>query len=186
MAFASVNPDVATPLLSSDKGIFGRVSGEALFVFRCTPVDVETRDTSQCTNQLAVRYKAQDWFVEPVSRILTKKPTKVPCSNIVTPRFRIDENLWISVPHRHKVPTPRTISSSTILDLLAFAPLDDINKKGIYSEEDIERARNQMLFPQLRGRVLTELVQRTTDGYHDNSNYDRLIGPEYFKKAAKI
>jgi hypothetical protein len=147
LAFASVNPDVATPLLSPDKGIFGRVSGEALYVFRCLPVDVEARDTTECTNQLAVKYKEQDWFVEPVSRILTRKPTFILCSNIVTPRFRIQEDFWISVPYRHKVQTPRTVNSNAFPEQLSFASLDDISQKGLYSPEDIKKARNQMLFP---------------------------------------
>jgi hypothetical protein len=185
LALAIANPEVATPLLSSQAGIYGRVTGEALLIFKCSPVDVQPRESLECTKQLPVTYMDKAVYMEPISRIITTKPVKVECSAIVTPRFRMANNLWISSPHRTKAETPRTLSVMSSKEDLKFNSFDELDKNGIYSKEDLEKARNYIMFPQLRTRILTEIVQQSTQGFDSSANYELLLSPDHFKKAAE-
>ena len=68
---------------------------------------------------------------------------------------------------------------------LHFTPLIDLNRKGMYTERELETARNYLLFPQVRARVITEIVDRATNGINSNTDYERLLSPDHFKRAAE-
>jgi hypothetical protein len=185
LAFAASNPDGATALLSNEKGIFGRVTGEALFIFKCLPVDVTPRDALECTKQMAVTYEGKDVFVEPITRIITALSTPMACSAITPQRYRLAPNVWVAIPQRTRVETPRSLSVIQSPKELIFQSLDDMSKQGIYTPADIEKARKHLFFPQVRSRVITEIVHRTTSDLDSIPSYDRLITPEHFRKAAQ-
>jgi hypothetical protein len=184
LAFASANPDAATPLLSTHLGIFGRVTGEALFIFKCTPVEVTPRNSTDCTNQLAVTYDKRKVYLEPISRIIVNTPTIIECSTITPPRFKMTDNLWLTVPYRIRTETPRTLSVNWPEKEFRFQSLNELSSSGIYSKEDLEKARKHIFFPQTRSRIITEIVQRTTQHYDSFPNYGMLITPDAIYGAA--
>jgi hypothetical protein len=184
LAFASANPDAATPLLSTHLGIFGRVTGEALFIFKCTPVEVTPRNSTDCTNQLAVTYERRKVYLEPISRIIVNTPTIIECSTITPPRFKMTDNLWLTVPYRIRTETPRTLSVNWPEKEFRFQSLNELSSSGIYSKEDLEKARKHIFFPQTRSRIITEIVQRTTQHYDSFPNYGMLITPDAIYGAA--
>ena len=186
LVLASTNPDEATTLLSMENGVFGRVTGEVLVVFKCLGVQVQARnlqDPSLCTKQFPALYGIKDNYVEPITRIITTVPTFIPCSRATYPEFRLSEDTWISIPHRTIVKTPRTLSTMRNYKTFDFSPLDSIKTSGLYTPEDLEKARNHLFFPQVRQRIITEMVQQVGKSYSTNSDFDSLFSPNVLKKA---
>jgi hypothetical protein len=110
--------------------------------------------------------KEKTFFVEPITRIITALSTPMACSAITPQRYRLAPNVWVAIPRRTQVETPRSLSVIQSPKELIFQSLDDMSKQGIYRPVDIEKARKHLFFPQVRSRVIIEIVHRTTSEQH--------------------
>jgi len=54
---------------------------------------------------------------------------------------------------------------------------------GIYSPEDIEEARRNLLFPSKRERIITEIVDTVLPGGIGQVNYDNFLSVDHFQRA---
>ena len=185
LAFVMANPDIAMPLLSWERGIFGRVVGEVLYTFRCKAVQVRVREAGECINEMPVLLGNEELYLEPVSRVLTRMSTKIPCSKILIAKFQVNDHFWVSSPLGHPTTIPETMQLPINNMTLSFKKFDDLAKSGIYSSKDIEHARKYALFPRIRGKVLTEIVFTASSGYEGNRDYDLLLSADHFAKATQ-
>ena len=186
LAVAITNPHIVTPLLPLEKGVFGRMMGEALFTYKCTRVEAELAPLTECTNELPVKIDGQLRFVEPVTRILLPIGTKIKpigCSNVLAPIYQIASNTWISLPGRNRAETPKQLELVNLGMEQIFKPLEGIATSGLYKAEDIAEARKYILFPQQRQKVITELVQRTMAGDQTQPDFELLLSVDHYKKA---
>jgi len=108
-------------------------------------------------------------FLTPKSRILTKFGNERECSNELPTLYRI-ENAWIqftprpqvlSIPPQQLQPMMKLSWHYATPGLLAIS--------GIYSEEDIEKLRNHIMFPAEKPALLNEVARRIT-GYPISAN----------------
>ena len=124
--------------------------------------------------------------MEPFTRIIihnTKDVTTINCSNILSPNYRISQNIWISLPRRDKITNPKTISLISLEHDIHFNRDNSINKKGLYDQSDLQSARKELLFPFIRNKVIREIVRKTSTTETEGRNFELLLSPDHYKKA---
>ena len=89
LAIATQHPELAGEVLTGKPGRYGLVAGEVLYFYECRPVFVERRYHDTCTQELAVEWKNESWFMTPFTKKLVPKASPVPCADIVNPQFLI-------------------------------------------------------------------------------------------------
>ena len=186
LAIAITNPDIVTPLLPLQKGVFGRMIGEALHTYKCNRVEAVLAQTTECTNELPVMYEGRIRYAEPVTRILLPvgiEAKSIECSNVLSPIYQVNPSYWISLPGRVKVDVPKPLELVALEKEQKFKAYDSISTSGLYGPKDIDAARKYMLFPQERQRVITEMVHRAMQGDSGAPNFELLLSADHFKKA---
>ena len=184
LAMTITNPDIATPLLSAELGLFGRVAGEVLYTFRCKSIDVTIRqEIDRCTNELPVTYGAQALYLEPVTRTITLKPTVIPCNNPLVAKFQLNPAVWISIPDQKMVTAPLTLELPKLQGVLQFKDLTNLAKKGLYTTKQLEEASRYILFPRERSKILTIVARQSTQDMKSNPDFELLLSPDHFKRA---
>ena len=58
----------------------------------------------------------------------------------------------------------------------------DTTRLGIYTPEDLAKARTQMMFPIQRERILTQIVEMVTQGGSTMADFELLLPMDHFKK----
>ena len=68
---------------------------------------------------------------------------------------------------------------------LQFQTFEELEQGGLYSQEALEDARRQMLFPIQVQKVVQILVDRVTRGVSSKEpDFELLLSPDHFKRAA--
>ena len=186
LAVAITNPNIVTPLLPLEKGIFGRMMGEVLFTYKCSQVNVVLAQTIECTNELPVVFQGKLRYVEPITRILSPPGTvikSINCSNVLAPIYQITPTTWVSLPGKVKVDNPKQLELMALEKGQTFKELEGIATSGLYSPADIDAARKYILFPQQQQKVMTEIVQLSMQGGSGEPDFERLLSPDHFKRA---
>ena len=184
LTMAITNPDIATPLLSAEIGLFARTVGEVLYTFRCKPVLVTLRqEPDRCTNELPVIFQNQNLYLEPVTRMITKNPTIIKCTRALAPKFQINGKVWISLPEQKPVTVPLTLELPKVTEVLQFNDIQNLAKKGLYTNAALEEASKYILFPRERARIMTLIARQSTKDLQNNPDFELLLSPEHFKKA---
>jgi len=67
-----------------------------------------------------------------------------------------------------------------------FKPIE-VEAGGIYSEKDIQKAREHILFPVTRAQILSDMVSVAMQHYvpGNRPNYESLLSPDHFQRATK-
>ena len=186
LAIALTNQDVVAPVLSLQEGTYARVMGEVIHTYQCRKVEVNLATVDYCTNELPVMYNGVLMFAKPITRILLSHAAKIDpslCSNLLSPIYEWKTGIWITVPHRHKVPKPLTIELIKLSHEQAFHDIDNVGESGLYKQADLDAARRYVLFPEQRARVLTEMVYKAMKGGKQEPDFELLLSPDHFKKA---
>ncbi|HBK71150.1 MAG TPA: hypothetical protein DDZ39_05755 [Flavobacteriaceae bacterium] len=187
MALIVTNPNIAAPVIPLGKGVFSRVLGEVLQTFKCKQVEVKINISSDCTHELPVIYKNKFMYLEPVTRLLLPdviKVKKIKCSPLFSPAYKLSDNTWIVTPSLTPIAPPKRFQLTNLRNAVKFSRLKDLMKSGLYDKKAMEDARKYLLYPQVRDRILTEIVE-TSLGDGNRPNYELLLSPNHFEKAAK-
>jgi len=172
------NPNLVAPMLISENGVFGRVMGEAMFTYKCKEVAVQLIKSNVCTNELPVMFQGELRYVEPITRILVEngtKPKVLNCNEIVAPLYRINPDTWISLPNNGEVKNVEKLELTKLEYSINFTSLNQMSSNGIYSSEEVEDARRNLLFPSKRERVVIEIVDTVLPGGVGQVNYDNFF-----------
>ena len=90
------------------EGAFATQAGEAIWEYQCRPVIVTAREADECYLQMPVNYPGQnhsdrwgqDFFLEPVSRLLVTEGISVDCNTKFINKYRTMSGQWImAIPH---------------------------------------------------------------------------------------
>ncbi len=74
--------------------IFGRghlaiKAGGAVYVTRCTPVEVVLRSHKNCTEKIPVTVNGTDAFVDPISYVIKSAGSPIHCNDVAPPRYKV-------------------------------------------------------------------------------------------------
>jgi len=140
-------------------GFMAVVAGEAIHVIKCVPVDVLVRKSEKCYVELPVTSRNTSLFLTPKSRILKRFGTERECSHELPTLYHI-ENKWIQFtphPQIRQLP-PQQLTPMTTLSWEYLTP-GSLAVSGIYSEKDIEKLRDHIMFPAEKPALLNTMAR---------------------------
>ena len=136
-------------------GTFGVPMGEVVYKFTCKQVEVYPRYIPACTRELPVNLGNLSLFLEPISRILVKHPTVIPCSPSMPAKFKSNDH-WISaVPEVTNVTSPYLVYNP----LNAFLTHESMDVGGLYTESQIREFSTLLTFPKLTRAIKNNFIR---------------------------
>lgn len=159
LSFAILQPDEFAYKLMKGPGYMAVTAGETIHVLKCIPVDVTLRRTQHCYSELPITVRNISLFMTPKSRIITKMGTERECSYEIPVMYYI-EDTWIQFtpePHVRQMP-PQQLQPLTSLSW-EYATPGPLAISGIYSQTDIEKLRDHIMFPAEKPALLNAMAR---------------------------
>ncbi|XP_057319183.1 uncharacterized protein LOC130664100 [Microplitis mediator] len=174
LALSSINPDQFSYALMKVPGYYTVIAGEVVHVIKCIGVPVKKRQAEVCYQELPVTYKNESYFLTPKSRTLTKKGTIVECNEFLPIQFDIDGRWYQFLPKVSTAPLPQSLKPETEPSWSYNEPMH-LAQSGVYSQEDLEKLRDRIMFPVEREALLNSLARGVT-GRSTGDKQISLIG----------
>ena len=181
-------PQYISTILNLKPGTFGRVQGEILHIYECPLAQVKLMPPAEnCTNELKVMHKDEIKFVDPITRklMLPEEITIVPCYKDFYPAFKIGNNIWMKTQYWQNITTPNNIGTLHFDKGMRFKVNKELPQSGLYSLTDLEAVRKQVLFQNIREKVITEFIYTVTKGPGGIPNYGMLLPMDHLERTAK-
>ncbi|KYQ49730.1 hypothetical protein ALC60_11197 [Trachymyrmex zeteki] len=140
------------------------IAGEALHLIKCVPVECRIRHTEECSFtegsfiELPVAYENKSAFLLPGSRILTLTGTHKDSSELLPTMYKIHGTWFRFMPRSVESLPPPIIQPLTRPTWKCISPAE-LATSGIYSDEDLSRLRNHIMFPVEKPRMLNTLAR---------------------------
>ena len=160
------------------RGAFATQAGEAIWEYQCRPVIVTARETDECYLQMPVSYQGQnnsdrwgqDFFLEPISRLLVTEGISVDCNDKFINKYKTLSGHWImAIPHIRDAQAP-TLQNPARPTEVRFRDRVDCSKGGVYSEEELKSFRDYMEFSQYKEVLGYQLTRQLRGGSVDLSH----------------
>jgi hypothetical protein len=122
--------------------IFGRghlaiKAGGAVYVTRCSLVEVIPRSHRNCTEEITVTVNGTDAFVDPISYVIKSAGSPIHCNDVAPPRYKVGGKWYCSYPELKECHDPEMLP----VDEVRIDPVkvNDIRLgKSIYTTEQLE------------------------------------------------
>jgi hypothetical protein len=137
-AAAASNPYALRDLFGD--GHVAYTAGAVVYVAKCIPVEATPRDFTNCTKEIPVSVNGTHYFADPLTYILQRFPSIVPCSDLMPVRWKMGDEWVCAYPAIRKCSDiPQQLS-------LQFKPLDRQEfTQGLHSGIYTERQRKRHL-----------------------------------------
>ncbi len=94
--------------------IFGRghlaiKAGGAVYVTRCSPVEVVPRSHRNCTEEIPVTVNGTDAFVDPISYMIKSAGSPIHCNDVAPPRYKVGGKWYCSYPELKECHDPEML-----------------------------------------------------------------------------
>jgi hypothetical protein len=70
----------------------------AVYVTRCSPVEVIPRSHGNCTEEIPVTVNRTDAFVDPISYVIKSAGSPIHCNDVAPPRYKVGGKWYFSYP----------------------------------------------------------------------------------------
>jgi hypothetical protein len=122
--------------------IFGRghlaiKAGGAVYVTRCSPVEVVPRTHGNCTEEIPVTVNGTDAFVDPISYVIKSAGSPIHCNDVAPPRYKVGGKWYCIYPELKECNDPVMLP----VDEVRIDPVKVNNiglGKSIYTKEQLE------------------------------------------------
>ena len=104
---------------------------------------------------------------------------RINCSLFYQPLVKVEKNFWITLPSLTRADTPNMFKMTKLNNSVKFQSIDT-TRLGIYTPEDLAKARTQMMFPIQRERILTQIVEMVTQGGNTVADFELLLPMDHF------
>jgi hypothetical protein len=155
--------------------IFGRghlaiKAGGAVYVTRCSPVEVIPRSHKNCTEEIPVTVNGTDAFVDPISYVIKSAGSPIHCNDVAPPRYKVGGMWYCSYPvlkecHDHEM---------LPVDEVRIDPVkvNDIGLgKGIYTKEQLEEFARFQDSQGTRKAYLAETAEMAYTGRNEKGEW---------------
>jgi hypothetical protein len=83
--------------------IFGRghlaiKAGGAVYITKCSPVEVVPRIHSNCTEEIPITINGTEAFVDPISYVIKSAGSPIHCNDVALPRYKVGGKWYCSYP----------------------------------------------------------------------------------------
>jgi hypothetical protein len=122
--------------------IFGRghlaiKAGGAVYVTRCSPVEVVPRSHRNCTEEIPVTVNGMDAFVDPISYVIKSTGSPIHCNDMAPPRYKVGGKWYCSYPELKECHDLEMLPIDEAL--IDPVKVNDIGLgKSIYTKEQLE------------------------------------------------
>lgn len=158
LSLSSISPDEMAYRLMRKPGYTALTAGEVIYIIKCVPTSVKVRQTKECYTELPVLHGNRSYFLSPRSRILTKGGTIRECNEMLPSMYQVDGTWFKFLPKAAEAIPPSIIQPLTQPKWKYVSPAN-LATSGIYSEKDLERLRNHIMFPIEKPSMLDTLAQ---------------------------
>lgn len=101
--------------LTGTPGYSARLRGEALQLFRCTPVPARLRHAGNCFQELPVTVDDKPMYLEPKTRIITSRGTQIACNHNTAAMYHLNNQWYMLLPEVERVEIAPLIPSTRML-----------------------------------------------------------------------
>lgn len=168
LSYATLQPDEFAYRLMKGPGYMAVTAGEAIYVIKCIPIEVSATRTKECYTELPVKLRNTTLYLTPKSRILSKIGNQRDCSFELPTLYRI-EDTWVQFTPDPQIRqlAPQQLQPLTTLTWKYLTP-GPLASSGIYSESDIKRLREHIMFPAEKPALLNSIARGLTGHSFDS------------------
>jgi len=169
------DPGLTTWYLENDT--FATTAGEALYQYRCQPVEVIAKHLPDCYQALPVQRMAKDGtilesttqeWMEPLTRRLTTAGVQVPCLKMFLPKYKTLYNQWMAAtPEPMRSPPPEWKVPAKALEHHFFRNRPDFSVGGIYDSKQIAAWQRYLDLSRSGLHVTSLLVMQMNQHYKE-------------------
>nr|QPL15390.1 glycoprotein [Orthopteran chu-related virus OKIAV152] len=171
LSVAVLNPVEFAYAYMASPGYTATILGEVIHLAQCQPVEVRYRHTPRCYHELPVSYDNVSWFMSPRSHLLQVHGTEIPCESILIPQYRIAGHWFSLSPAMRSGSAPQELSPQKIPKWERKGS-EHLMVAGIYTDEDLERLRMQLLHPSEKAAIENIVIQGITGQAIDMQGVD--------------
>lgn len=158
LTLASIAPDEMAHRIMKSPGYTAITSGEVIHLIKCIPVECRIRHIETCFNELPVTYQNKSLFLQSRSRILTKTGTPRDCNELLPVMFKV-LNTWYRLTPRPSETIAAPIIQPLTKPAWKYVSPASLATSGIYSDEDIDRLRDHIMFPMEKPSMLNTIAR---------------------------
>ena len=158
LTLATHAPDEFAYHLMKSPGYMSVTAGEVVHIIQCIPVEVKYRKTEECYLQLPVTRGNQSYFLSPRTHILTKSGTQTNCNSLIPSMYLFGETWYKLIPNPVESIAPTIIKPLTKVTWKYQNP-SSLATSGIYSQSDLDRLRDHIMFPAEKPMILNSLAR---------------------------
>lgn len=158
LSLAAIAPDEVASKFMKAPGYTAVIAGDVIHLIKCMPVECRVRHTEQCFNELPVTYKNTSMFILPRSRIITTAGTPRDCNGLLPTLYKLHDT-WFRVDQKPVETMPPQIIKPLTQPKWKYYSPEVLASSGIYSNEDLERFKDLIMFPVERPNTLHNLAR---------------------------
>lgn len=158
LALAETAPDEMAFSIMKGPGYMAIPASEVVHIAKCVPVDCKLRRVDACYRELPVTYGNASVFVTPKSRIITKYGTLRDCNPLAPIMYQIRDQWYRMTPEPAPAPPPPTVEPLSE-HTWTFTSPQSLATSGIYTNKDLTRLRNHLMFPVETPAILQTLAR---------------------------
>lgn len=164
LALASIAPDEMASSIMKTPGYTAVTAGEVLHLIKCVPVECKIRHTDDCYNELPVSHNNASVFLLPRSRIITRTGTTRDCNGLLPAMYKIHDT-WFRITSRPIETIPPPIIQPLTKPSWKYVSPNALASSGIYTNEDLDRLKNHIMFPVEKPSMLNTLAKGAMGQY---------------------
>lgn len=175
LSIAQYSPSEFAFLHMKKPGFTAVLAGEVIYLVQCKSVPVERLMTAKCFQEFPVKYMNETKYMSPRNHLLQSRGTEIPCSEAM-PTTHLVHGKWFSfTPQAHETVPPEMLKHSAIQNW-KYSSTSSIISSGIYSQEDLDSIKEQIMFPLNKGTVINRLTLAATGsrGYDFSDDMDGI------------
>lgn len=161
LSIAHNQPDEFAYNLLKGPGYIATVSGEVVYVMKCIPTEVALRHTDECFSQLPVSRNNESFFITPKSHVLLKHADEVSCDTQTPAMYLVNQVWYKMLPKLVESVPPSTLEPNIKFNWRPSTP-DNVASSGIYTRDQLDKIRDQIMFPQERAAIINNIVRQAT------------------------
>jgi hypothetical protein len=155
--------------------IFGRghlaiKEGGAVYVTRCSPVEVVPCSHGNCTEEIPVTVNGTDAFLDPISYVIKIVGSPIHCNDVAPPRYKVGGKWYCSYPELKECHDPEMLP----VDKVRIDPVKVNNiglGKSIYTQEQLDKFARFQDSQETRNAYLAETAEMAFSGRNERGEW---------------
>lgn len=161
LAIASIMPDEFAFRFMKGPGYMAVLAGEVVHIVQCVPVEVKVQQLDQCYNRLPILRGNETAFLTPRTHIVVTQATEISCNSPLLQYYRLGSMWYKLMPRPVETLPPIQVRPKTKVTWNYQNP-SHLATSGIYTEADLEKMRDRIMFPMENTAILNKIAQRVS------------------------